>query len=192
MGALPHQACAQMAFLGLKGRRGISWRPVGWEWTWPRPLAAPFLPNWPDHVGSPEALEACLVHAPLSVSHVVYDGTCTRDLCQLVPFQLEQDKNHPRPLSPESFEFSVSGSELTGTAEAAARPLCGWAVAPRPSPDPCLSPCPGFLLLTGTDTGTYRGKTRKGPGSDWPRPGSMLSAEQVTGGTGPWDEGRFL
>lgn len=82
--------------------------------------AVPFSSNWPDHVGSPGALEACPVHAPLSLSHVVYDGTCTCDLCQLVPFQLEQDKNHPRPLSPESFGFSVSGSELTGTAAVAA------------------------------------------------------------------------
>lgn len=79
--------------------------------------------------------------APLFVSYVVYDGVCTCDLCQLVPFQLEQDKNSPRLFPPEKFELSGSEFEFTGRTEVAAWPLCRVGGIPlHPAPDPCLFP----------------------------------------------------
>lgn len=86
------------------------------------------------------------MHA-LSVSHVVYDDVCTRDLCQWVLFQLEQDKNSPRPFSPEKFEFSMSGSELTGKQRWQSDYRVGSVPRPRPRPLP-VSPAPAFLLLS--------------------------------------------
>lgn len=87
---------------------------------------------------------ACPLRAPLSVSRVVCDVR-TRDLSQLVPFQLEQspcsqDKHNPRP---EKLELPVSGSKPTAGASVVACPLCRVGGVPEAqSPSPACPPLP--------------------------------------------------
>ena len=71
---------------------------MGPEWAQLRPPAVPCLPTGLPAVGAPEG---CL-RAPLSVSHVVCD-VCTRDLRQLVPFQLEQSLLLSGQKQPQAF-----------------------------------------------------------------------------------------
>lgn len=106
-----------------------------------------------------------------------------------------QDKNGPRPFSPEKFALPVLGSELTGRGETAACLLCKGGSVPRaqypgpacPSPLPLASLCCAWQGQTQVPTEARQGKEL----ADWPSPGSMLSAEHFLGGAVPWGKGSF-
>lgn len=76
---------------------------MGHAWAWLRPPAISHLPDWPDHCGGPRQLVRAALCVPLFMSCDLCDGVCTRDLRQLVSFQLERFLLSPGQKQPQAF-----------------------------------------------------------------------------------------
>lgn len=118
-------------------------------------------------MGGPEALEACLVHAPLSVSHVVDDGTYTHMTCANWSLSnWNRTKTAPGLCPLKGLNSLCQGASSRAQQKRQPDHSEGWAVASRPSPDPCLFPLPWLPSAEQgqTQVPTHRGRLRTGLG----------------------------